>query len=81
MGLASLIQRWSGVRWNFEVWDEPTAWLSARGVENLLDSLAYRAEAQGKSILLADHRSLAHSGFVESYMVTKDAQGSRWEQV
>jgi DNA repair exonuclease SbcCD ATPase subunit len=81
LGLASLVQRWAGVRFNFEVWDEPTNWLSARGVEDLLDALVYRAEAQDKSILLADHRSLAHSGFAEQYLVTKDDRGSSWERV
>src|SRR5262249_25119885 len=33
LGLANLIQRWAGVRYNFEVFDEPTAWLSTQGVE------------------------------------------------
>jgi energy-coupling factor transporter ATP-binding protein EcfA2 len=79
LGLANLVQRWAGVQWNFEIWDEPTAWLSTRGVENLLDALSYRAHSQTKSILLADHRSLAHSGFAEMYRVIKDEQGSHWE--
>ena len=81
LGLASLVQRWAGVKWNLEVWDEPTAWLSESGVDNLLDCLAYRATVHDKSILLADHRALAHSGFVEAYQVTKDHHGSQWQQV
>jgi DNA repair exonuclease SbcCD ATPase subunit len=80
LGLASLVQRWAGVWWNTEVWDEPTNWLSGRGVDDLLDALDYRAETQDKSIMLLDHRSLAHS-FSETWMVTKDARGSSWERV
>jgi DNA repair exonuclease SbcCD ATPase subunit len=81
LGLASLIQRWAGVWWNTEIWDEPTNWLSEEGVSDLLDCLVHRARAMDKSIWLADHRSLAHSGFTEIYMVVKDQSGSQWQQV
>jgi DNA repair exonuclease SbcCD ATPase subunit len=81
LGLASLIQRWAGVQWTLEVWDEPTAWLSEQGVEQLLDCLAARAEARSKAIYLADHRALNHSGFSELYQVTKDLHGSHWQRV
>jgi DNA repair exonuclease SbcCD ATPase subunit len=79
LGLANLIQRWAGVKFNFEVWDEPTAWLSSEGVENLLEDLAYRAQSQDKSIWLLDHRALTHGSFSESYIVIKDLVGSRWQ--
>jgi DNA repair exonuclease SbcCD ATPase subunit len=81
LGLANLVQRWAGVHYNFEVWDEPTAWLSPEGVENLLECLSYRADSQNKSIWVCDHRALLHSSFAETYMVTKDAQGSHWNRV
>jgi len=81
LGLANLVQRWAGVRFNLEVWDEPTAWLSDTGVEDLLDALRYRAESQHKSIWLLDHRALQNGGFVESYLVTKDRAGSHWQRV
>jgi DNA repair exonuclease SbcCD ATPase subunit len=81
LGLASLVQRWAGVWWNIEVWDEPTAWLSEAGVENLLDCLAQRADARNKSIFIADHRALNHSGFAELYQVIKDHTGSHWQRV
>jgi DNA repair exonuclease SbcCD ATPase subunit len=45
LGLANLIQRWAGVRFDVEVFDEPTAWLSEQGVEDLLDALHARADA------------------------------------
>jgi DNA repair exonuclease SbcCD ATPase subunit len=81
LGLANLVQRWAGVRYGFEVFDEPTAWLSPEGVENLLDCLSYRADSQNKSIWICDHRALLHSSFAETYMVTKDAQGSHWNRI
>jgi DNA repair exonuclease SbcCD ATPase subunit len=77
LGLANLIQRWAGVRFDFEVFDEPTAWLSEQGVEDLLESLRARAEAGNRSIWICDHRALAHSGFVEQLCVIKDEAGSR----
>ena len=39
LGLANLIQRWSGVRWTTEIFDEPTAFLSHEGIEDLLEAL------------------------------------------
>jgi DNA repair exonuclease SbcCD ATPase subunit len=77
LGLANLIQRWAGVRFDFEVFDEPTAWLSEQGVEDLLESLRARAEAGNRSIWVCDHRALAHSGFVEQLCIVKDESGSR----
>ena len=81
LGLASLVQRWAGVRFDFEIWDEPTAWLSDEGVEDLLDVLATRAETTGRSVYLLDHRALQSAGFAETYRVTKDTAGSHWERV
>jgi DNA repair exonuclease SbcCD ATPase subunit len=81
LGLANLVQRWAGVRYGWEVWDEPTAWLSPEGVENLLECLSYRADSQNKSIWICDHRALLHSSFAETYMVIKDAQGSHWNRI
>ena len=77
LGLAGLIQRWSGVRWGLEIFDEPTAFLSSEGIENLLDLLKDRADASMKSILIADHRALTHSGFSRVITVVKDEHGSR----
>jgi DNA repair exonuclease SbcCD ATPase subunit len=80
LGLSGLIQRWSGVRYMVEVWDEPTAWLSEQGVEDLLDIFKYRADSTGKSIYVCDHRALMHSSFSEIFTVIKDSNGSRIEK-
>ena len=76
LGLANLIQRWAGVRFDLEVFDEPTAWLSSEGVDDLLESLRSRADT-GRSIWVCDHRALAHAGFSEVLLINKTAEGSR----
>lgn len=76
-GLASLIQRAAGVWFDVEVWDEPSAWLSTEGVDDLLEALQYRAQSLKKSIWLIDHRSLAFSGFSEIWTARKFAEGTK----
>jgi DNA repair exonuclease SbcCD ATPase subunit len=78
LGLASLVQRHSGVSYDLEVWDEPTAWLAAEGIDDLFESLRERAYARGKSIWVVDPRAgLSHGGFDEVWNVVKDNEGSR----
>jgi DNA repair exonuclease SbcCD ATPase subunit len=77
LGLATLIQRWAGVRFNFEVYDEPTAYLSSEGIVDLLNNLTERADANNRSIYICDHRSLEHGGFSEIIRLVKDENGSR----
>lgn len=80
LGLASLVQRYSGVSYDLEVWDEPSAWLSAEGIDDLFECLAERARARGKSIWVCDPRAgLSHGGFDEVWNVVKDEGGSRIE--
>lgn len=79
LGFASLIQRWAGVRWNIEVFDEPTTWLSEQGIEDLLQLLKSRSEVRGSCIYLCDHRALSFSGFTQLIQVVKDVDGSRIE--
>lgn len=76
MGLASLIQRATGCFYNFEIWDEPTQFLSLEGIEDLLQALEYRADALKKSIYIIDHRALTFSGFKEIWIATKEVAGS-----
>jgi DNA repair exonuclease SbcCD ATPase subunit len=76
LGLANLIQRWAGARFDLEVFDEPTAWLSVQGVEDLLESLHIRAETNNRSIWVCDHRVLDYA-FSEVLQIDKDDTGSR----
>jgi len=77
MGLASLIHRAAGCFYTCEIWDEPSNWLDAKGIEDLLQSLQYRAEALKKQIYIVDHRALMFSGFQEVWTVIKEKTGSK----
>lgn len=79
LGFAGLLQRWAGVRWRLECFDEPTNWLSSAGIEDLLDLLRDRAESHDKRIFIMDHRGLMHAGFSQVLTVVKDEHGSRIE--
>jgi len=79
VGLASMIQRLAGVDFGFEVWDEPSAWLSPEGIDDLLACLQHRAATTGKAIWLCDHRGLVFSGFTEIWQARKTTEGSRIE--
>jgi DNA repair exonuclease SbcCD ATPase subunit len=82
LGLGSLVQRHSGVWYDLEAWDEPSAWLSAEGIDDLFESLRERAYSRGKSIWVVDPRAgLSHGGFDEVWNVIKDDDGSRIEVV
>lgn len=80
MGLADLIRARTGATVPLEIWDEPTAGLSGRGVQDLLEAMAQRARAEGRCVWLIDHRTHAFGGFAGGARVVKDAGGSRIEQ-
>lgn len=77
LGFGSLIQRWMGVRWQQEVFDEPTQFLSDAGIEDLLECLRIRADVMGKRVYICDHRGLQNNGFSQVLIVVKDEKGSR----
>ena len=77
LGFGSLVQRWMGVRWRQEIFDEPTQFLSEAGIEDLLECLRNRADATDRRIFVMDHRGLQDSGFSQVITVVKDEEGSR----
>ena len=77
IGLANLIQRMAGVNFQFEVWDEPTAWLSAEGVEDLVECLRYRSDTTQKVLWLVDQRAHEVAAFTGIWRVTKTDEGSK----
>lgn len=81
MALADVLQDSAGIRWNLEVWDEPSTWLSEQGIEDLLRSLRERAERTGKEVWIVDHRSLSSGEFSGEAVVIKDHEGSRVEWI
>lgn len=81
LGLSSMIQRMAGVEYAFEVWDEPSSWLSTEGVEDLMAHLVERAAILNKQVWVLDHRALAASGFTKVWEVTKTRLGSSIAQL
>jgi len=71
MGLANLIQRMKGISTNWELYDEPTAWLSQEGIEDLLECLRYRAQTLNRAIWIVDHRALNYAGFTDIWQIVK----------
>lgn len=75
-GLAALIQAARGVRWDFEIFDEPSNWLSGGGIEALVSYLGERAEQTRKAIWLLDHRALPHGDFRAVWSAEKSTEGT-----
>lgn len=80
LGLSNLILARNGASYNLEVFDEPSAWLSPKGVQNLLETLDGRARELQKQIWIIDHTSLGYGGFDKVYTVIKDKKGSHFEE-
>ena len=77
LGLSTLIQRMAGVSIGFEVYDEPSAWLSQEGIDDLIIHLQHRVQITKKSIWLCDHRALSQAAFDEVWEVSKTREGSQ----
>jgi DNA repair exonuclease SbcCD ATPase subunit len=78
LGLMDLIQSKRQVDFGVEIFDEPTAWLSEKGIEDLLEILYYRAKENQSRIFVIDHKNLGNfGGFHNTLKVTKDKKGSR----
>lgn len=78
IGLMDLIQSKRQVDFGLEIFDEPTAWLSNKGIDDLLQTLYYRAKENEKKIFLIDHKQLnTFGGFHGSIKIVKNNQGSQ----
>jgi len=77
IGLMDLIQSKRQVDFGLEVFDEPTAWLSDKGIDDLCQALYYRAKENEKKIFLIDHKNLgSFGGFHSTINIVKDERGS-----
>jgi DNA repair exonuclease SbcCD ATPase subunit len=75
LGLMDFISSRRGSSWNIEIFDEPTQWLEAEGIEALLDSLYYRAKDLNKQIWLIDQRRFnSFGGFSKIIQVEKNKE-------
>ncbi len=79
-GFANLIHSVSGQGTNLEMWDEPSNWMSARGISQLLESLAQRSHRYNRCIVVADHRALGAGVFSGRITVVKNRNGSYIER-
>lgn len=77
MGLCNLILNQRGIDTNLEVYDEPTAHISEKGVGQLADLLQQRAVDTGKQLWLVDHRTVEYGGFESIVKIIKDKDGAR----
>lgn len=81
MGLSTLIQQMAGVEYSWEVYDEPSSWLSSEGIDDMLGHFKYRADSLNKSIWLVDHRALNATSFDEIWYAVKKRAGTTIERV
>ena len=65
---------------DIEVYDEPTSWMSEKGIEDLLLVLKDRANNKGKRIFIIDHRNFEDMGiFDDNILIRKVDGGSQIE--
>lgn len=76
LGLANLIMERAGLRNTIEFFDEPSAHMTQGGLLDLAETLAQRAETEGKRIFLVDHHAIDFGGFQGVITITKDEKGS-----
>lgn len=77
LGLANLIMERAGLSSSFEAYDEPSEHMSQEGLNDLVETLAERAENTKKVILIVDHHSIEYGGFAGVITIIKDKNGSR----
>lgn len=75
-GMSDLIDGQLGLNSSIETWDEPSTWMSAAGIDNMLDALAERAASRGRRVWLADHRALDYGGFAGGLLAEKTTAGT-----
>lgn len=73
LGMADLILMCFGASQGFEVYDEPSQYLSSSGITDLVASLRDRALTTGRVIFLVDHRNLDATKFAGMYTVVRNS--------
>lgn len=72
LGLASLVASVSGVGWDFEVWDEPSTYMSEEGVLGLFRSLKDRALRLERPIWVIDHHQVHYGELDGVYQLVRE---------
>lgn len=71
LGLGALIAESQGAHWSFEVWDEPSTYMSEEGILGLFRSLRSRAERLGKVIWVIDHHQVHYAEISRVYNLVR----------
>ena len=76
LALSEVLLRHAGVSVDLEVLDEPTTYLSEKGVNELCDFLAERADRLQRQIWYVDHHTQDSTKFASSATIVKAEKGS-----
>jgi DNA repair exonuclease SbcCD ATPase subunit len=76
IGLSNLIMERAGLENQIEFYDEVTTHLSAEGMQDLVETLAHRAETENKRIFIVDHNVFDYGGFAGVITIVKNKSGS-----
>ncbi len=75
MALSDVLLSYAGIETNIEIFDEPTVHITKRGIDNLCELLAARADMNGKIVFFIDHKAVESSYFASSLKVVKSKDG------
>jgi hypothetical protein len=73
-GLSEVLLRRAGIEPDTEIYDEVTSYISAEGIENVLDFLRQRALDLNRKIYLIDHH-VGVGDFTSTVQIVKDGSG------
>jgi DNA repair exonuclease SbcCD ATPase subunit len=76
LALSDVLLERAGVRPSMEILDEPSRSITSRGVRDIVDALADRAQQRGMQIYYTDHLAVQSSRFANSIVVTLDGNGA-----
>ena len=79
LGLGAMVEQLTNTSWNFEVWDEPSQFLSEEGIQGLFASLQGRAQRLSKKIFIVDHHSVNYSELTGVYRFIREGGKVRLE--
>lgn len=80
LGMADFLGDRAGFKSNVEFYDEPTAYVSAAGLGDLVQTLADRAADTKRVLWLVDHRALNAGDFAGYLRLAKTKAGSIFEE-
>jgi hypothetical protein len=76
LALSEVLLAAAGVEFDFELWDEPSTYITEEGFEEFLEILQTRATDLGRRIFLTDHRQLDSGKFDGNLRITKSANST-----